>query len=238
MAIQAPLSHYRYERKYISTESSAAQLRNFLLLNAGVFQPIYYRRQVNSLYFDTPDLEYFQQNVIGDSNRQKVRIRWYGDDDTPAAFQLEVKIKHGEIMRKETYPIEPQDLLGTASLHSSEFLSRATHLTQSLLAAHSEEMPSLRPALVNTYHREYFSSRHHDIRVTIDERVQFSSPDTWLNQRTPQELPFCILECKYPLEDDQTLTTIIDSLPLRVSKSSKYVMGVQQAYPYLSSQVA
>jgi hypothetical protein len=39
--------------------------------------------QVNSLYFDTPDLAEHTKSDAGDSTKDKIRIRWYGDEFDP-----------------------------------------------------------------------------------------------------------------------------------------------------------
>jgi hypothetical protein len=39
--------------------------------------------RVNSLYFDTPDLEEHARSDAGDSAKDKIRIRWYGDEFDP-----------------------------------------------------------------------------------------------------------------------------------------------------------
>jgi hypothetical protein len=39
--------------------------------------------QVNSLYFDTPDLDQHERSDSGEHAKDKVRIRWYGEDHDP-----------------------------------------------------------------------------------------------------------------------------------------------------------
>ncbi len=38
----------------------------------------YPEEQINSLYFDTPDLDQLQRSAAGEFKKDKVRIRWYG----------------------------------------------------------------------------------------------------------------------------------------------------------------
>jgi hypothetical protein len=45
--------------------------------------PEYAAGQVNSLYFDTPDLDQHQRSEAGEYGKDKVRIRWYGEEHDP-----------------------------------------------------------------------------------------------------------------------------------------------------------
>jgi hypothetical protein len=45
--------------------------------------PVFPGGQVNSLYFDTYDLEEHRRSDAGDSNKDKIRIRWYGTEFDP-----------------------------------------------------------------------------------------------------------------------------------------------------------
>lgn len=230
-------SKARYERKYLTMEHSPEQLRNFLLMSSYVFKPIYYKRTVNSLYFDTPDLDYFQQNLNGDSQRKKVRIRWYGQDTLPDQMQIEVKMRDGDLIKKEAHQFEITGGKGTNQrLDSPVFLKNITLFVQDLLKGQLEEAMTLQPTLVNSYVREYFYSNHHQIRVTIDSDVKFWSLTDVETQRQARKMSFTILECKYDTENDTLLNGLVEQLPLRVSKSSKYVMGIQQSVPFVNAE--
>lgn len=221
--------HYRYERKYVNYDCSSAQLRNYLLLSNRGFQKIYYKRQVNSIYFDTPEFEYFEQNINGDQDRCKIRVRWYGQQALPEHAQLEIKIKCGEIMRKEVYPLDCK------SSNLPIFIKNLTQLVQTQLRNKIEEASTLQPVIINSYQREYFYSPADKIRVTLDDEIKVQSIANLLSKRRPQTFDFNILECKYNLENDRALQAVTQTLPIQISKSSKYVMGIQQSYPNLVS---
>ncbi len=54
--------------------------------------------QINSLYFDTLDLDEHHKSESGDFRKDKVRIRWYGEDDSQGDIRtifLELKSKQG-----------------------------------------------------------------------------------------------------------------------------------------------
>lgn len=226
---QSAAVHHRYERKYLSGDYSAKQLENFLLLNEQSFQKIYYKRQVNSIYFDTPDFEYFQQNIDGDANRQKVRVRWYGSVNFSEQVQLEIKMRSGEMIRKEIYPlVNPQKNL-------KAWLDELTLLVQEKLSDKIEEARALQPVLNNVYQRAYFYSPTTKVRITIDERIGARRMGDYLQLRPWRFFDFSVLECKYKIQDDVALQKIVRSMPIQIAKSSKYVMGVEKIHPQLCS---
>ena len=52
----------------------------------------------------------------------------------------------------------------------------------------------------------------------------------WQAGRITSKWGLKVLECKYGVESDFEFVRVAERLPLRVSKSSKYMMGVQQCY--------
>lgn len=54
-----------------------------LLFRACRRDPVFPDGQVNSLYFDTNDLEEHRRSDAGDSNKDKIRVRWYGTEFDP-----------------------------------------------------------------------------------------------------------------------------------------------------------
>jgi hypothetical protein len=52
------------------------------------FDEDYPKEQINSLYFDTPDLEQHESSLAGEFAKAKIRIRWYGTGPDPHASAL------------------------------------------------------------------------------------------------------------------------------------------------------
>ena len=69
----------RFERKYYLTPGEV-DLTYGLLRHLCLSASEYSSEQINSLYFDTSDLEQHERSASGDYNKDKVRIRWYGED--------------------------------------------------------------------------------------------------------------------------------------------------------------
>ncbi len=193
----------------------AETVRSNLLLHPAGFRELFRDRQVNNIYFDTFDLTTFHQNVDGVNQRKKFRMRWYGEViQTMKSPQFEIKIKHNELGTKKVTACE--DLSFTE-------LERITELANEK----SENFTPLFPALLNSYERSYMSSADGRFRITIDQNLYYYSMlgRTDFNGYLVQE-PGVILEVKYEEEDDNKAGFILQNLPYRHTKSSKYVNGV------------
>ncbi len=93
----------RFERKFFVSPEKVTFARS-LLSQICRRDSLYPRGRINSLYFDTPDLDHFQKSDDGSYEREKIRIRWY---DNPCNQQdivsvyLELKSKRGFASRKQ-----------------------------------------------------------------------------------------------------------------------------------------
>ena len=91
----------RYERKYKVSDLNHHVILQSIRMHPVGLRKIYPDRQINNIYFDTPDLNNYFDNIDGNMDRMKIRIRWYGDCfkyiDKPV---LELKIKRGLLGKK------------------------------------------------------------------------------------------------------------------------------------------
>lgn len=93
----------RFERKFFIPPAKAIFARG-LLSHTSRPDGKFPRGIINSLYFDTPDLEEYQKSDDGNYERAKIRIRWY---DNPTGIKgmitvyLEMKSKRGFASRKK-----------------------------------------------------------------------------------------------------------------------------------------
>lgn len=204
----------RYERKYRIEGLSPPWVAQVLRSHPASFRPLFPDRQVNNIYFDTPTLDEFYQNVAGTPQRRKHRLRWYGTvrDQLPHPV-FEIKIKDGELGSKESQRYPSTDWGDLRSLFGQ--------------IPPLQYLP-LRPVLINSYQRSYWGSADGRFRITMDRKLNFA-PFSW--SHPPMNTQFfddmaCILELKYEQEDDQAAQGIFAHLPFRLTKNSKYVMGV------------
>ena len=225
---ESPPASNRYERKFAVSELDGLELEWLLKLNPALFHSIYEPRYVNNIYLDTPDRQFFHDNVAGVASRLKVRIRWYGDTlgqiDAPT---LELKIKNGLAGWKESFPLRPmmmEEISDRDALFQTFKDSDVPPHVNALLHA-------LEPALLNRYRRAYFLSADKKFRATLDSDLSYARPYLFpgraFNYVEDSELH--ILELKYAIPDEEYASKITGSFPFRLSKNSKYVRGMTVA---------
>ena len=181
---------------------------------AGFYQP-FPDRQINNIYYDTPELRCYAENIAGVNQRRKFRIRWYGQFHAPIVkAKLESKYKHNELGGKDRFKIDP------FAQTAPPILDRTKHPQLS--------MDLMIPVLANSYKRRYYRSADRKFRLTIDRNIQFGS---FLNRPHGISLDLLqegyVIEVKYKQDFDSEVHNITNFLPFRQSKNSKYVIGVQ-----------
>ncbi|MBN1124008.1 MAG: VTC domain-containing protein [Sedimentisphaerales bacterium] len=82
----------RLERKFY-LPSSAIPFATHLLIHCCPADRQYPRGTIHSVYYDTLDLEHFNDSVQGDHSRKKVRIRWYDDPQATSSADIFVELK-------------------------------------------------------------------------------------------------------------------------------------------------
>lgn len=216
----------RYELKFVCSSSDLDWLRPRLAQGRVVFRAAYEPRTIRNIYFDSPNLDCYYQNLSGVSQRDKIRLRWYGDDRLPAAGVLEFKRKRGMLGWKDCHPIRdlprsPQTRWRELSRHIADALSPAATLQFS---------GSDLPVLINAYSRRYLESTDGQVRMTIDTRLQAWNQIRTArpNLRCPAMFPdVAVIELKADAEHYEQLRLAIQDIPLRVSRFSKFCVGLQ-----------
>ncbi len=84
----------RYELKQVYSRLLLPELHSWVKVHPAAFRLTYPPRQVNSIYFDTLDLDTFNDHLEGVPIRRKLRYRWYGTNlGLGQTGQVEVKNK-------------------------------------------------------------------------------------------------------------------------------------------------
>jgi hypothetical protein len=215
----------RYEIKFVADATRHHELEQWIRLNAMAFRTSYPPRWVNNVYFDTPDLFAFAENLSGASSRSKVRLRWYGDRFHAESSKLEVKRRRNTFGWKHQYPAGPLDLGAAPWRRIRRTLrQRLSPEGKAWLDAHPQ------PVLINRYHRQYFESPGGVLRATLDWRQRVydqrlkSSPNLRNRSNLPDTL---VVEIKFLIADFDLGTRAIAGIPIRVSRNSKYMIGVE-----------
>lgn len=206
-------SNFRYERKYLLDNSSLNEFIKSLYLNN--FHELYNPRFINNIYLDDGTQSSFQENIEGDSERKKYRVRWYGDKYGPSKKKFEIKIKSEQVNRKETFD------LGEIQFNDPLPHNRKTILNKinEIVKGHTYHNKYLTAVLYNNYQRMYFWNPIDEIRITIDQDLNSTS----LINSFSYSHKDIIVEIKYHKDN---LYTINDKLNLFLDKKSKYIDGI------------
>lgn len=206
----------RFERKYRISTGNVDEVTHALECLAYGFSKQFLDRQVNSIYYDDASFSNVQDNISGVSNRSKYRIRWYGEDLNHIKNPiLEQKIKRNTI--------------GYKNYHQLSDFNLNTDLTQ--MSAHEKLLHSnLIPVVSVHYKRSYFRSFHKQIRATIDSEIHYRLIHNYKLANQPMEDKATILEIKYEVEHTDIANQILNALPFRLGKNSKYLNAFESSW--------
>ncbi|OIQ30773.1 MAG: hypothetical protein BM564_00760 [Bacteroidetes bacterium MedPE-SWsnd-G2] len=218
--------NFRYERKFtVPNTYSLKTIEQFIKRNKSLFREVFHLRQVNNIYFDTAAYNDYFDNVLGVSDRKKIRIRWYGDTFGEIKKPvLEVKIKKGVVGDKWSYKLDPFVLNNDFDNDVIQSVFKASGLPLPIL----ESLKNVTPTLLNSYKRKYYMSADNKYRVTLDYKLLYHKIDKRFNNFdiTAASDPNKIVELKYGLKDDGLANAISKQFPFRLNKNSKYVNGI------------
>ena len=216
----------RYEIKMTCDETYLPEVRSWLRLHPESFVKAYPSRQINNIYLDTFATDHLADHLAGVSNRQKLRFRWYGAQDSGVQGTLELKGRSGSLSWKKQCPIPRTfDLTETSW---NEWMKE--------IRIHSDQkaVPWLvyigRPTLLNRYVREYYTTFDGQIRLTVDRQMRVYDQTACQKPNLDLLIPIesrAILEVKSSPTHRQRLSDLCTALPLRVERNSKYVTGMQ-----------
>ena len=216
---------FRYERKFLISQLDRHRVESIIKRHPAMFSEIFHERCVNNMYFDSMNLDNYLENESGAAQRVKTRIRWYGDlfgmIQEPA---LQLKIKNGIVGSKISFPLNPFTLDGSFSSRSLKTTLKASKIPPLI----EEELLLMQPTLLNHYARKYFQSADKKYRLTLDWDMEFYTIDPNHNtfNKKLKDFFYIVLELKYSDKDDDIADTITNYFPFRISKSSKYVRGI------------
>jgi SPX domain protein involved in polyphosphate accumulation len=222
----AELKNYRYERKFVVSGLSYHEIESIINLHPAMFSEVYSPRFVNNLYFDSPGMNQYFNNIDGLMERVKVRIRWYGElfghVDNPT---LELKFKRGLVGRKMGFPLP--EICIDGFLQKDILLNT---LKQSDVPDNLKlDLVSLEFALINRYWRKYFQSVDDRYRITLDTKLESyyvqGHSNTFLHKSIDRN--DSVVELKYGPQEDDRVGQICQHFPFRLTKNSKYVNGIE-----------
>ncbi len=192
-----------------------------------MFSESFVSRHVNSLYLDTLNLNNYNDAVLGNNNRIKIRIRWYGElTGLIKKPMLEIKIKKSFANKKLSFPLKSFNIERIFKKENLQDLFARSNIPIEVKAG----LSVLSPVLINRYKRRYFVSADSNFRITQDSEVEYYCLLSHLSpffQKSEPSRNIVIAELKYALSNDDYANKISNHFPFRLSKNSKYVNGIE-----------
>ncbi len=220
------MSETRNEIKMLAERIALPQVRSWLRLHPAGFYELYPSRRVNNVYFDTPGLASFEENLSGVAARVKLRLRWYGSELSDVRCTVEMKCKQALDGWKVSHKLEtPLDLKSQSWAQIAQVLRSELPETMRLRLDFAN-----RPVLINRYTRAYQQSADGTVRVTVDSDQEVFAQRVTGRPNISNTVPLrdmVIVEAKANHSDIMRLADIVSAFPLRVCKVSKYVQGVE-----------
>ncbi len=218
---------YRNELKYMINKGTALVLSNKIRqiceFDKNADENGFYR--VSSLYFDDFANSALNDNIIGQIERKKYRIRIYNGSDK--FIRLEKKVKHNKGGMKISAPLtrEEYDLILQGDYESLKQSDSA------LLRAFATEATfrHLKPKVIVDYHRQTFVCDEGTVRVTLDHQVQHSLGNVDLFAKNQIYVPATqdgqvVLEVKYTGFLPGYIKDMVQQSVTRQQSISKYTL--------------
>lgn len=149
----------------------------------------YREEQINSLYFDTPQLEQHERSLAGEFAKAKIRIRWYGTENDPQKYfgatadsalrsgcvpvWLELKERRGFASTKQRIRFDVPTVALQPEALAKGIVPLSTLMTT--IASFGFFVPQrLCPVIVISYWRRRFVEPRTGFRVAIDSDIRSS----------------------------------------------------------------
>jgi|TARA_B110001452_G_scaffold101712_1_gene84394 hypothetical protein len=206
----------RIEKKFVFLPGDKRKIDQLKI--EGFFKKIYFNRRVNSIYFDTIDLNCLWDNINGFSNRNKFRVRWYDNIQNSEVF-FEKKTKINQTTQKIKISLgkfKNEDDLNSF-LKSNDFVNAILKITSLNLVQ----------VLNVSYNRDYFIDTENKLRITFDQKITTHQNSEGKFYKNFADVSNNILEFKYANENSKYVRKKMYDLNFNVrnQKFSKYVQS-------------
>ena len=244
----------RYELKYIIPFEMVEPMTDFLVTycyldyHSKSAPNSFY--QVNSLYYDTPNLTFAKNRLYVKSPRFNMRARAYGDG-TKAPFFLEIKVKDGNCVNKYRAKIDESEWprMFSDPTYQVHQQGNASEMTNKELFYKTALKYNASPRIYTQYRRRAFVSEIDEYaRVTMDinmkchledrytlipddnKLINYDSSFSYTKEANRPSDNNVILELKcYPHQVPIWFLDLIREFELTRTSFSKYVVSLQAA---------
>lgn len=172
-------------------------------------------------YYDTPDLQFYQDHHNGLANRVKIRCREY--IESRLRF-FEIKIKsNGQRTSKFRVKLT----------HDEPFEINETHYKQ-IRKHYKYPVESLSPTIINTYKRITLVNKAKTERCTIDLDIAFRDPGA--PHKKVETGGFVIIELKQSSVNMMSpVASLLRDKGIHPGSISKYILGIMLTRPQIKS---
>ncbi len=192
---------------------------------------------VKSIYFDSPQFDFYTEKIHHEKHRKKVRLRGYNDENPTNTVFMEIKRKYESPIFKNRAPMEYQQALEViAGKQVEDFITNTKKFPDATGNAkrfmYLMFKRHLRPVVNVIYEREPYLGKHNGtIRVTFDKNLR-SSPYPTVNELYQEKRiryalkDHFILEVKYNDYYPSWMKPVIGTLGLMKQPASKYTICI------------
>ncbi len=182
------------------------------------------KRYINSIYFDNIYNHIANDNLDGKSKRTKIRLRYYGKNIKTNCF-LEIKKKDNKFGQKNIInlkkKIDDLDVENMFKIKNNIFKKVFNDPFISKYIAKD----FLTPQLNISYLRNYFYADN--VRITHDKDIRFKPIGiSKINTRNVYNDYLNVLEVKFETINTASAMKILDQIPLKPKRFSKYLRGL------------
>ncbi len=217
----------RYEIKFVLDEGKFTEFIHWMYNSTSV-RPVHRSRYVNSLYYDDVSYQSVRDNLAGISDRKKMRLRWYHDDNPSeiSSLALEFKFRKGRLGHKESYALPNLQ----STLLNLDLGSIYDHIVDEIGMASGVNYlidDCYFPVLHVSYLREYYEDVN-GLRITLDREINFHHvvPYFRLLEDISSPYPLSVAELKFPPEIKPNVANSLRGLHLTPKRHSKYLVGL------------
>ena len=174
------------------------------------FSKIYQQRKITSIYLDDINFNSLRDNIDGNRNRNKIRIRFYNNEIEN--FFIEIKQKRGFIGYKKRINFNNVEL--STKFDLIKFVTKWCA---------NEFQRAFHPKSEISYYRSYFSKN--EFRATVDTNISSTKLSSSGKGLITSVNDYEVIEFKYSPEHDEKFRLIFSDLTkkyVRATKSSKY----------------
>lgn len=182
--------------------------------------------KIRSLYFETPTDKILNEKLYGIPEREKFRLRFYGNDTS--FIRLEKKTKIANATNKISCPISKEEVERILSGDYNWMVDSERALISELYA--KMQYLQLRPKTIVEYERECYIYEAGNVRVTFDLNVSTGINSTdFLNPNVPLikalGVPVIVMEVKYDEYLPSVIKGMVQVTNRRASAFSKYAVA-------------